>query len=183
MFNKIHYRTNKKLLDFNNNNIILRNAVRAIIIDKTNKQKILMAHLEKTDEYKFPGGGVHKNERNEEALRREVLEEVGFEVIKINEEMGSITEYDIAKEGENNIFKMISKYYTVEVKNEQKEQMLEEYEKELLFKPCWIEIGEAYKTNKEKMENKHTKTTQGITRETIVLKILKEKYEKGKNCT
>ena len=36
-----------------------------------------MAHLEKTNEYKFPGGGKNENETIDEAIKREVLEEVG----------------------------------------------------------------------------------------------------------
>ena len=131
LFNEIHYRNEKYLLNFDNSNIILRNAVRAIIIDEN---KLLMAYLEKTDEYKFPGGGKNEDETIEEALKREVLEEVGYKVLHIKEKIGTITEYAIAKEGGNNIFKMISEYYLVEIENKQLKQNLEEYEMELLFK-------------------------------------------------
>jgi ADP-ribose pyrophosphatase YjhB (NUDIX family) len=172
LFDEIYYRNDKNLLDFNNGNIILRNAVRAIII---NGSKILMAHLEKTDEYKFPGGGRNKNETIEEAIKREVLEEVGYNVIKVNEQIGTITEYAIAKEGRNNIFKMISEYYLVEIENKQLKQNLEEYEMELLFKPCWTEVKNAYKINLDKI-NRKCETTSGINRETIALKKLNEKY-------
>ena len=37
----------------------IRNAVRAVII---NKDKITLAYLEKTDEYKFPGGDIKAGE-------------------------------------------------------------------------------------------------------------------------
>jgi hypothetical protein len=53
---------------------------------------------------------------------------------------------------------------------------LEDYEKELLFKPCWIEIETAYKTNMERIKNKD-ETTPGIIRETKVLEIIKEIYK------
>ncbi|GHV57178.1 hypothetical protein AGMMS49579_22660 [Spirochaetia bacterium] len=96
------------------------------------------------------------------------MEEVGYEVKNIKEKIGEITEFAIAKEGGNNIFKMVSEYYLVEVNNVLKEQRLEDYEKELLFKPSWIEIEKAYKTNKEKIENK-SETTSGIRRETKAL--------------
>jgi ADP-ribose pyrophosphatase YjhB (NUDIX family) len=172
LFNEIYYRNDKNLLDFNNGNIILRNAVRAVII---NGNKILMAHLEKTDEYKFPGGGRNENETIEDAVKREVLEEVGYNVIRINEKIGTITEYAVAQEGGNNILKMISDYYLVEIENKQLKQNLEEYEKELLFKPCWIEIKKAFEINYNKI-NKKCKTTSGINRETIALKKLSEKY-------
>jgi 8-oxo-dGTP pyrophosphatase MutT (NUDIX family) len=171
IFEEILYRTDKKLLDFNNSNIIFRQAVRAIII---NKNKILMAYLQKTDEYKFPGGGKEEHETTEDVIKREVREEVGYDVIKVKEKIGEIMEYAIAKEGGNNIFKMISEYYLVDVDNIQKEQNLEDYEKELLFTPCWVEIETAYKTNKEKIENNKEVTT-GIRRETKILEIIKDK--------
>ena len=171
LFDEIFYRNDKNLLDFDKSNIILRNAVRAVII---NGDKILMAHLEKTDEYKFPGGGKNENETIEDAIKREVLEEVGYNVIKINEKIGTITEYAIAQEGGNNIFKMISEYYLVEIENKQLKQNLEEYEKDLLFKPCWIEIKKAFEINLKKTKDRTT--TKGINRETIALKKLSEKY-------
>jgi 8-oxo-dGTP pyrophosphatase MutT (NUDIX family) len=172
LFNEVHYRNDNNLLDFNTSNIILREAVRAIILDKNN---VLMAHLEKTGEYKFPGGGKEKTETVEEALKREVLEEVGYNVITIKEKIGTVTEFALAKEGGNSILKMVSAYYLAEIDNTPLEQQLEEYEKELLFKPCWVEMEEAYKTNKETIEDKKADKTGGINRETLVLEIIKEK--------
>ena len=173
VFEEIHYRNNKNLLDLKNGNIIFRNAVRAVIVDKN---IILMAHLEKTDEYRFPGGGKEDYETVEEALKREVLEEVGYTVINIKEKIGTITEFAIAKEGGNNIFKMVSEYYLVEVEKIQLKQNLDEYEKELLFKPCWVEIVKAYRKNHEKIFEKCS-TTTGIHRETIALEKLCREYK------
>jgi len=168
LFNEEFYRDDKNLLDFNNSKIITRNAVRAIILKEN---KILMALLEKTNEYKFPGGGVEKNESFEDTLKREVLEETGYSVIKIFEKVGTITEYAIAKEGNDKIFKMISEYYAVNIDDKQFEQKLDNYEKDLLFKPCWTEIEEAYKVNK-KIINDRRNSTPWIKRETRVLEIL-----------
>jgi 8-oxo-dGTP pyrophosphatase MutT (NUDIX family) len=137
LFNEIHYRTNKNIIKINDSIEVLRNAVRAVIIIEN---KILLAHLGKTGEYKFPGGGIQENETIQEALKREVLEEVGFSVIKINEKIGEIIEYDVAKEGSGYYFKMISEYYVAEIDNIQLQQNLEEDEERLLFKPCWIKI-------------------------------------------
>ena len=168
LFNEELYRNDKNLLDFDNSKIILRNAVRAIIL---RENIILMVFLEKTNEYKFPGGGVEKNETIEEALKREVLEEVGCNVINIDKKIGIITEYGIANEGKDNIFKMISEYYSVNIDNNLTDQKLDNYEKELLFKPCWIEIEKAYKANKNIIDNK-LDSTPWIKRETRVLEIL-----------
>jgi 8-oxo-dGTP pyrophosphatase MutT (NUDIX family) len=171
LFNEELYRNDKNLLDFNKSKIILRNAVRAIILKERN---ILMVFLGKTNEYKFPGGGVEENETIEEAIKREVLEEVGYNVISIGKKIGIITEYGIALEDKNNIFKMISEYYTVNIDYNQINQKLDNYEKELLFKPCWTEIEKAYKANKLIIDNK-CDSTSWIKRETRVLEILKEK--------
>ena len=62
-----------------------RPSARAIII-KDNK--IAMVYSKKYNYYKFPGGGIKSNEANEDALIREVKEEIGLEVIK-----DSIKEY------------------------------------------------------------------------------------------
>jgi ADP-ribose pyrophosphatase YjhB (NUDIX family) len=169
LFNEELYRDDKSLLDFKNSKIIARNAVRAIIFKEN---KILLVFLEKTNEYKFPGGGVEKNEAFEDALKREVLEETGCNVIKIVEKAGTITEYAVAKEGNDKIFKMVSEYYTVIIDDKQFEQKLDNYEKELLFKPCWTEIEEAYNVNKKIIDEKRN-STPWIKRETMVLEILK----------
>ncbi len=170
LFNEELYRDDKNQLDFNNSKIITRNAVRAIILKEN---KILMVLLEKTNEYKFPGGGVEKNEAFEDALKREVLEETGCNVIKIVKKVGTITEYAIAKEGKDKIFKMTSEYYAVDIDDKQFEQKLDNYEKELLFKPCWTKIKEAYKVNKKIIDDQRT-STPWIKRETRVLEILSE---------
>jgi len=169
------YRDDKKLLDFNSSEIILRNAVRAIIL----KEKIiLMVLLRKTNEYKFPGGGVEKNETIEEALKREVLEEIGCNIVKVIKKIGIITEYAIAIEDKSKIFQMNSEYYSVEIDNKKVEQKLDNYEKDLLYEPCWIEIEKAYTVNKKLIEN-NCASTPWIRRETKVLNIINEDIKKN----
>ncbi len=170
VFKEELYRNDKHLLNFNKGKIILRNAVRAIILKENT---ILMVFLEKTNEYKFPGGGIVESETIKEALKREVLEEVGYNVIKIGEKIGIMTEYGIALEDKNKIFKMVSEYYAVNIDYNQISQKLDNYGKELLFKPCWTKIEEAYKTNKIIIDNK-CDSTPWIKRETRVLEILNE---------
>ena len=167
LFDEVLYRDDEKLLNFKNKTI-LRNAVRAVIIEKN---KILMVHLGKTDEFKFPGGGIEKDEIAEDALRREVLEETGCNVTAIEEKIGMMTEFGIAWEDKNSVFKMISGYYAVKIDNRQFNQKLDEYEAELKFIPCWTEIERAYKKNREIIDNGNA-STPWIRRETRVLEIL-----------
>jgi 8-oxo-dGTP pyrophosphatase MutT (NUDIX family) len=168
LFDEVIYRDDERLLNFDNNRVILRNAVRAVIIKKN---KILMVHLGKTNEYKFPGGGIEENETVEEALAREVLEEAGCNVIRIEEKIGIMIELGIAEEDENSIFKMISEYYAVKIGDNQFDQKLDKYEEDLEFIPCWTEIEKAYKTNREIIDNGYA-STPWIRRETRVLEIL-----------
>ncbi|MCL2016025.1 MAG: NUDIX domain-containing protein [Defluviitaleaceae bacterium] len=171
IFNEVYYRTDKSEINLQNGTEIFRRAARAVIMDG---DKILMAHLGKTDEYKFPGGGVAENESAETALKREVLEEVGYNILEIGEKIGEITEYDTAQEGEQFYFKMVSEYYAATVESRQLSQHLEEYEQALQFTPCWVDIETAYRTNSQN-KGKFDKTL-GIARETIALgKILDSK--------
>ena len=62
-----------------NGKVFKRPSSRAIII-KNNK--IYMIHSLLFDYYKFPGGGIEKNESNIDALVRETAEEAGLVVIK-----------------------------------------------------------------------------------------------------
>ena len=68
-----------------NGKAFIRPSARAIII-KDNK--VYMVHSLVYDYYKFPGGGIEKNESNIDALIRETAEEAGLVVIK-----DSINEY------------------------------------------------------------------------------------------
>ena len=60
------------------------NVAVAVIID--NDEKVLIAkrhdHLHQGGKWEFPGGKIEKNESTEEALAREIKEEVGIEVKK-----------------------------------------------------------------------------------------------------
>ncbi len=58
--------------------LIFRPSVYAAII---HDGSVLLVHAPSTGRYMFPGGGVHLGERLEEALRREVREETGLEIV------------------------------------------------------------------------------------------------------
>ncbi len=148
--------------------IIYRDSVRAIILKG---QEILLVYSEKTDEYKFPGGGVEENEIKEYALRREVMEEVGHKINSVNESLGYTDQmyndiYDSRK-----YFYLRSYYYFCEVDDEYVGMRLSESEIALKFLPKWVSLDEAIRINTLKVEtNNEFPWTE---RELYVLKLLK----------
>lgn len=153
-----------------NNKVIHREAVRAVIF-KDNK--ILTVHSNKGD-YKLPGGGVKKEENYEDALKREVEEETGYIIHKINEMIGVIVQRNSDKYEKDAIFQMTSNYYLCEVSEEKTLQKLDDYEAKLDFQPIWISLEAAIHQN-ESVNEKEDKN-DWIYRENIVLKQLKEYF-------
>lgn len=154
-------------------NINFREAVRGIII-KDNK--ILMVHSKNRD-YKFPGGGIKKDEGYKEALKREVEEETGYICSEINEQIGIITEKSKDRYFNDRIFKMISYYYFAEVSNKRKSQKLDPYEAKLGFKPEWVNIDDAIKNNDKIINLGIEPIANWIYRETYVLKEIRKYIE------
>ena len=127
-------------------------------------------------DYKFPGGGVSKNEKHHYALKREVQEECGMNLIKILQGIGSIVEYALPKKPTFDTFKMTSNYYLCEVDSDTFEQNLEPYEQELGFRPVWVDIDIAIQTNKIVLSSKTTKPPQWTAREAFMLEYLKNRF-------
>jgi 8-oxo-dGTP diphosphatase len=73
-----------------NNITWTRKAARAVVIN--DKNKIPLLSVTKFNYHKLPGGGIEKNEKIVDGLRREVMEEVGCEIQNIKE-IGKIIEY------------------------------------------------------------------------------------------
>ena len=147
-------------------NINFREAARGIII-KDNK--ILMVNS-KNQDYKFPGGGIKKDEGHIEALKREVEEETGYVCSKINERIGIVTEKSKDKYFNDRIFKMVSYYYLAEVLNIRKLQKLDPYEAKLKFKPEWVNIDDAIDNNEKIISLGIEPIANWIFRETYVLR-------------
>ncbi len=67
-----------------------RGASRAVVFDKD--KNVALLHVTKWNFHKLPGGGIEEGETIEQALHREVLEEIGCEITNIRE-LGVIEEY------------------------------------------------------------------------------------------
>lgn len=160
--------------EFNEENfsIIERKAARAVIF---NGDSILMILTNKGD-YKFPGGGIKKEEQIENGLKREVEEESGYNISNVVKRIGIITEQNKDMYDDNSIFKMISYYYHCQVTSEKKIQKLDDYEREQDFTPVWVKIDEAINNNEKLLNTCNNDMNSWIYRETIALKEINKRY-------
>jgi 8-oxo-dGTP diphosphatase len=122
-----------------------RTAVRAVIL---HGYEVLMVHSTNVGDYKFPGGGLNQGESHEQALARELQEECGTSLLNVDGELGAVIEYDFAEEAEYDVFKMTSHYYFCRAEDGFGAQKLDDYERDLGFKPAWVEIEFAISTNR-----------------------------------
>lgn len=130
----------------------------------------------KRGDYKFPGGGAHKNESNEDTLIREVREETGYIVNKVKDKLGIIIERKVDTYKENSIFEMISHYYICEISDNKTVQQLDDYENALDFKPVWIKIDKAININEKILKSNSQEKNPWVYRETYALKQIKKYY-------
>ena len=121
-----------------------RVAVRGIIIEE---DKILLAYLRKSKEYKFPGGGVEPGETLEDALYREVLEEVGHKIINIGDCLGYVDQKYTDIHDKEKCFYLRSYYYNCEIDNKFYGTNPSSSEKKLGLISKWVNIEDAINVN------------------------------------
>ena len=151
---------------------ILREAVRGIVIDKTN---LFMIHSSKNGDYKFPGGGITGKETHHETLKREIREECGALVTEIGPPFGKVIEYDLPLERDFDVFKMTSYYYYCQIEHALFTQKLEQYEYDLGFHHVWVDIGTAIQNNKDIASSNLTEKIRWLPRETFVLEQIQKR--------
>jgi len=146
----------------------IRPSVRSIIIKRG---KVAMVHSIKYDYYKFPGGGIEKDESKLEALIRETLEESGLKIIPSSiKEYGYV--YRIQKGKREDVFIQENFYYLCDVEDEIHNQKLESYEEDEEFTLEYIDPIFAIKTNRSKISG--PKDQNMLEREARVLEMLIE---------
>jgi hypothetical protein len=105
-------------------------------------------------------------------LARELLEECGVSLLGVDGELGAIIEYDHDTEAGYDVFMMTSHYYFCRVGADFGPQNLEGYERDLGFKPVWIDIDKAAAENRSLLS---TRTPpEWLRREIFVLEYLKQ---------
>ena len=156
-----------------------RLAIRGVLFFQN---KLLMIQTSKGD-YKFPGGGQEKNEKDFETLNREFTEETGFENLITSENqielIGKTFTQNVDTEKENTFFKMESRYYLINISDEEFAkinnvgQNLDDYEKDLNFTYKFISVKDAYEKNKSLLVCSDGETVNfWVERETLVLEKL-----------
>lgn len=127
-----------------NGTTVSRPSARGIIIKDG---KLAMIHSIKYDYYKFPSGGIEKNEQRESALIREVLEETGLDVIpQTIKEYGMV--HRIQKGDYEDVFIQDNYYYLCDVEDNVHEQKLDDYEKEEKFTLEYVSPKQVIDANK-----------------------------------
>lgn len=126
-----------------NGTIFSRPSARGIII---RDGKLAMIHSLKLDYYKFPGGGIEKNEDKKRALMREVLEEAGLTVIpQTIKEYGMV--HRIQKGDYEDVFIQDNYYFLCDVEDVMQEQKLDDYEKDERFTLEYVTPDQVIATN------------------------------------
>ena len=126
-----------------NGTVGIRPSVRAIII---RGNRLAMVYSEKYDYYVFAGGGINENETYEEALIREIREEMGLEVIRESiKEYGTVVRKERGKY--DDCFIQENHYYLCNVTDNVLHQKLEDYEAEEMYTQKWVTAEEAIDVN------------------------------------
>ena len=134
---------------------------------------VAMVHSIKYDYYKFPGGGIEKDESKEQAMIRETQEEAGLVVIP-----GSVKEYGYvhriqkSDHAGQDYFVQDNYYYLCDVEETVHAQDLDDYEADEKFTLEYVEPDRAIFVNRN--ADHGPKDQIMLEREARVLERLKE---------
>lgn len=137
-------------------------------------QKILVVYPKNNQLYGTPGGGVDKGESLEEALRREMLEEVGAERIEIIDYIGKMTGYRKSFHLDS-AFIPEHHFYLIKIKK-YGQQKLMPYEKKLELQYDFIDIDDVIKSNEKALKTRNLKFMDFYFNQTILLKEIRKLF-------
>ena len=98
-----------KDIKYNGDNFSFAYRVSALIFNQ-DKTKILLFYGNNMDYYMLPGGKVHELEKSEDAIKREIMEELGYKDLEFN--LCGISE-EIVKNKENDIHQITLTYKSI----------------------------------------------------------------------
>lgn len=128
-----------------------RHSARSIIISGG---KIAMIHSLKYDYYKFPGGGIEKDESPVAAMVRETREEAGLVVRpETVREYGYVHRIQRSDQDASECFIQDNYYYLCDVKEGRVSQQLDGYEAKEAYALEFVEPEAAIRKNRSVMES------------------------------
>lgn len=138
-----------KDIKYNDDKFVFIYRVSALIFNK-DKTKILLFFGNDMDYYMLPGGKVRQLEKSEDAIKREIAEELGFKELEF--ELVGISE-EVVKDNENNIQQITLTYKCIYEYEIQKETFKSIESDWINFK--WVDIKELnnYKTHPSNIIN------------------------------
>lgn len=95
----------------------------------------------------FAGGKIEDGETHHEALKREVLEETGYECKRTSDMIGKTFLRRIDKYNNKKLYEARCYYYFCDLSDEAVAQRLSENELEMDIKPIWVSLDEAIERN------------------------------------
>ena len=123
-------------IKYDRDNFSFAYRVSAIIYNK-DKTKILLFYGNDMDYYMMPGGKVHELEKSEDAIKREIMEELGYKDLEFN--LCGISE-EIVTDKENDIHQITLTYKCI-YENEISKEPFKSIESDWInFK--WVDINE-----------------------------------------
>ena len=157
--------------DYNRDGIaFIRHSARCINIKNG---LVAMVHSAKYNYYKFPGGGIEKDESAEQAMIRETQEETGLVVIpETVKEYGYVHRIQKRDRGDADYFVQDNFYFICDVEETVRAQHLDDYEEEEKFTLEYVDPDKAIHVNRSVNHDFQGKIM--VEREAKVLEILKE---------
>lgn len=134
---------------------------------------VAMVHSLKYDYYKFPGGGIEKDETKEAAMIRETLEEAGLVVVPESvKEYGYVHRVQKSLYYNEDYFVQDNFYYLCGVEDSIRPQDLDDYEADEKFTLEYVDPDRAIFVNRN--ADHGPKDQIMLEREARVLELLKE---------